>query len=87
MAYQPVNKPIPKYFNGEKVFGKKRDCKDFKPYFWDRRYCKLSKKCKACGYSLNTVYQSKKIYQGINELYAEKLCTGIKKDKWQQIIS
>ena len=27
----------------------KRDCKDFKPYFFDKRYCKYSFKCVNAG--------------------------------------
>ena len=79
MAYQPINKSIPKYFNGEKVFGKKRDCKDFKPCFWDRRYCKLENNCRAKGYHC----------EGMSALLSSppKECTGIKIDKWQKIIS
>ena len=86
MAYQPIEKPIPKYFNGKKVFGRKRDCKDFKPYFWDRRYCKLSDKCEKEGYGgIFPITMKPCISDGslINDL----LCTGIKLDKWQKIIS
>ena len=79
MSYQPINKPIPKYYNGEKVFGKKRDCEDFRPYFWDSRYCKLENNCKAEGYHCDgftgTLSRS------------PKSCTGISKDRWQEIIS
>jgi len=87
MAYQPIEKPIPKYFNGDEVFGRKRDCKDFKPMFWNRRYCKLSDKCKKCGYRQEEVYKSKVFYEGLNEYYSEKMCTGIDKDRWQKIVS
>ena len=71
MSYQPIEKPIPKYHNGEKVWGK-RDCEDFKPYFFNKRYCKLGEKCKGCGYH-HILYQT--------------MCIGINEDKWQKIIS
>lgn len=79
MAYQPIEKPIPKYYNGDKVFGKKRDCKDFKPYFWNRCYCKLERNCRANGYHC----------EGASGPLSRcpKCCTGIKVDKWQKIIS
>ena len=86
MAFQPINKPIPKYFNGRKVWGK-RDCKDFKPYFFNRRYCKLSNKCKKYVYRQEEVYKSKIFFEGFNEYYSEKMCMGITENRWQKIIS
>jgi len=85
MAYQPINKPIPKYFNGKKVWSYKRDCEDFKPYFWNRRYCKLSNKCGNNKYGGILPYTGK----GCSDrtLLHGLLCTGIKKDRWQEIIS
>ena len=83
MAYQPINKPIPKYFNGEKVFGEKRDCEDFAPFFLDRRYCRLSNKCPKEGY-----YYDEEMYSeqcGLINLMEK--CTGIDEEKWQKIIS
>ena len=79
MAYQPIEKPIPKYFNGKKVWSYKRDCEDFKPYFWNRRYCKLESNCRTDGYHC----------EGLAGIMSrcKKLCTGIKIDKWQKIIS
>lgn len=79
MAYQPINKPIPKYFNGKEVFSRKRDCKDFKPHFWDRRYCNLESNCRTNNYHCEGL-------SGIANR-RNKLCTGIKIDRWQQIIS
>ena len=79
MAYQPIYKPIPKYFNGEKVWGK-RDCEDFKAYFfWDRRYCKYEYSCRRDGYHC----------EGLSGILSRrpKLCTGIAIDRWQEIIS
>ena len=84
MAYQPINTPIPKYYNGEKVFGKKRDCEDFKAYFWNRRYCKLSNNCEKCGY----YYEVDEYYEQLESFYPEELLyTGIKLDRWREIIS
>ena len=79
MAYQPINEPIPKYYNGVKVFSKERDCKDFKPYFWNRRYCKLENSCRKDGYHC----------EGLSGIMSRLpiLCTGITEDKWQKIIS
>ena len=86
MAYQPIDKPIPKYFNGEKVFGKKRDCKDFKAYFFDRRCCRLSNKCKKEGYGCLFPGTMKPCWSD-GSLLNNVLCTGIVLDKWQKIIS
>ena len=77
MAYQPIDNPIPLYFNGKKIFGRKRDCKDFKPYFWNRRYCKLSDKCEKRGYYYD-FFRGDKI---------TILCTGIDRERWEKIIS
>jgi len=82
MAYQPIEKTIPEYFNGEKVWGK-RDCKDFKLFFFNRRYCKLSNKCKKCGYHCVEF----EYYEPLESYYPETVCTGINKDRWQKIIS
>ena len=78
MSYQPIDKPISKYYNGRKVWGK-RDCEDFKPYFWDRKYCKLESSCRAEGYHC----------EGFNSPLSSwpKKCTGIAINKWQEIIS
>ena len=78
MSYQPYNKRPPKYYNGKKVWGK-RDCKDFKPRFWDRRYCKLEDDCRANGYHCDG-------FTGILSR-GPKLCTGITTKKWEEIIS
>jgi len=88
MAYQPIEKPIPKYYNGKKVWGK-RDCEDFKPLFFNRRYCKLSDECKKCGYfqdcyMINGVINNS---LGIYQKMMNTFCTGIDKDRWQKIIS
>jgi len=79
MAYQPINKPIPKYFNGKKVWSYKRDCKDFEPYFFNRRYCKLEDSCRADGYHCEG-------FSGIMSR-RKKLCTGITTNRWKEIIS
>ena len=54
---------------------KKHDCKDFKPYFFDKRYCKLTFKC------VNAVneYVRRRHYdaRGLFDLR----CTGIEKDE------
>lgn len=76
MAYQSRNKPIPKYYNGKKVFDKKRDCEDFKPFFWNRMYCKLSSECKKDGYYCRYILLANSFR-----------CTGIDNDKWQKIVS
>jgi len=78
MAYQPIEKPIPKYFNGKKVWGK-RDCKDFKPFFLDRRHCKLADNCRTGDYHCESI-------SSITNRWG-KLCTGIKIDRWQKIVS
>lgn len=77
MSYQPFEKSIPKYFNGEKIWGK-RDCKDFKPYFMDRKHCRLQNSCMANDYHC----------EGGNGILnrRDKLCTGIDINKWQKII-
>ena len=69
MAYQPIEKPI----------SEKRDCKDFKPSFFNRRYCKLENSCRMHGYHC----------EGNSGVLSSrpKLCTGITIDKWQKIIS
>ena len=85
MSYQPINKPIPKYYNGRKVWGK-RDCEDFKAYFWDWRYCKLSDKCKKSGYG-GCFQHTNWACSGDGSLYNNLLCTGIGLDRWQKIIS
>ena len=79
MSYQPIEKPIPEYCYGEKVFGRKRDCEDFKPFFWDRKHCKLENNCQSKGYHC----------EGFTGILSRrnKLCTGINEDKWQKIIS
>lgn len=81
MAYQPIEKPIPEYFEGKKVFGKKRDCKDFKPYFFNREHCKLEANCRVNGYHC----------EGLSGMLAhprvKKLCTGISIDRWENIMS
>ena len=78
MSYQPINEPIPKYYNGRKVWGK-RDCEDFKAYFWDRKYCKLENNCKAEGYHC----------EGFTGAMSRspKSCTGIARDRWYEINS
>jgi len=53
----------------------KRDCKDFKPFFFDKRYCKYSFKCANAG----TQYITRRHYDG-RGLF-DLRCTGIKKDK------
>jgi len=79
MAYQPIEKPIPKYFNGNEVFGYKRDCKDFESFFFNRRFCKRESNCRANGYHCEG-------FAGIMSR-GKKLCTGIKIDRWQKIMS
>lgn len=85
MAYQPIEKPIPEFFNGNKIFGKKRDCKDFKPFFFNKRFCKLSDKCEKGGYGCVFPYTMHNCEN--SDLYNDLLCTGIKKDRWEKIIS
>ena len=78
MSYQPINEPIPKYYNGKKVWGK-RDCKDFEPYLFNRRYCKLENNCRTDGYHCEG-------FSGVMSRY-KKLCTGIATDRWYEIRS
>jgi len=85
MAYQPIDKPIPKYFNGKKVWNYKRDCEDFKPYFFNQRFCKLSDKCEKEGYGCVFPYTMKNCKN--SNLYSDLFCTGIAIDRWQEIIS
>lgn len=85
MAFQPINKPVPKYYNGKKVFGRERDCKDFKPYFFNRKYCKLSDKCEKKGYGCVFPYTMQNCAN--SDLYNDLLCTGIDRDRWQEIMS
>ena len=85
MAYQPMNKPIPKYFNGKKVWSHKRDCKDFKPYFFNKRYCKLSEKCKKGKYYCEDPLTKTPCYYP--DLAYGVRCTGISIDNWKKIIS
>lgn len=84
MAYQPKIKSIPFIFNGREVWGK-RDCEDFKPYFFSRRYCKLSEKCKK--YKYYCEFPLTKIPCYHPELTYNALCTGIDIDRWKKIIS
>ena len=61
-----------------KAFGKvnvKHDCKDFKPYFFDKRYCKYSFKCANAG----NEYITRRHYdfRGLFDLR----CTGMGKQK------
>jgi len=85
MSYQPINKPIPKYYNGVKVFGKKRDCEDFESRFWDRRYCKFNNKCKRENYYCEYPLSRLRCYYP--EISCLAKCTGITIDRWQEIIS
>ena len=86
MSYQPIEKPIPKYFNGEKIFGRKRDCEDFKPLFFNRRYCKLSDKCIKKGYHCDLPYNVPLYDLGCEEILSDRICTGIEIEKWKKII-
>ena len=79
MAYQPIEKPIPKYFNGKEV----QDCADFKPFFFNRKYCKLTDKCKKCGYHC-VIFEHLEPFESY---YPETLCTGINNERWKKIIS
>ena len=89
MSYQPIEKQIPRYFNGEKVQGK-RDCKEFKPYFFKRRYCKLSNKCTKKGYHCDLPYDTP--FEALLDdwkcegLLLDRICTGIEIEKWKKII-
>jgi len=51
---------------------KKHDCEDFKPYFFDKRFCKYSFKCANAGYK----YISKRRYD--NRGLFDLRCTGIR---------
>ena len=52
----------------------KRDCEDFKPYFFDKRYCKHSFKCMNAG----NEYITRKHYHSSG---FDLRCTGIEKQK------
>ena len=86
MAYQPIEKPIPEYFNGEKVFSKKRDCKDFWAYAFNKKCCRLSDKCKKKGYGC-LFPGTMKPCKSDGSLLNYVLCTGVEIIKWQKIIS
>jgi len=53
----------------------KRDCRDFKPYFFDKRYCKYSFKCANAGneYIIRRHYDLRGFF--------DLRCTGIEKKK------
>ena len=86
MAYQPIDKLIPGYFEGKKVFDKKRDCKDFWAYAFNRKCCRFSNRCKKEGYGC-FFPGTMKPCMGDGSLFGNLLCTGIEIDKWQKIIS
>ena len=84
MAYQSNKKRVPKYFKGTLVFGKERDCKDFRAYLFNKRCCRLSNKCKKEGYGCffsNTMDPC----MGDSSFFSGLVCTGIKLDTWQEI--
>jgi len=53
----------------------KRDCEDFKPYFFDKRYCRYSFKCVNAG----NEYITKRHYDARGLSYCR--CIGMKVEK------
>ena len=61
----------------EKIIRPKPDCKDFKPYFFDREHCKLTNKCANAG----------KEYELDCFLKYPDLCTGINSEKYNEYLA
>ena len=75
MAYQPINKP-----KSENGWDKKKDCKDFIPFDFSIKYCKLSGQCKKIGFLTSETESTKVYYEEFGS--PVELCLGMKKEKW-----